>query len=276
MATYVVGDIQGCNEPLQRLLAKVAFNPSRDQLWAVGDLVNRGPQSLETLLYLESLGDSFVGVLGNHDLHFLAMAAKATAEGKGKSLKPLLNSPHCPRLFEWLRQLPLAHRTRKHTTNGEQDVLMVHAGLVPSWDFNDAVRYGAEVSDCLQSGEHWHLLRGMYGDEPRRWLPELEGIARQRCITNVLTRLRFCTADGDMNLTEKGEVGTAPPGYAPWFQWQQLQSQQLLLFGHWATLNGMTQRADILGLDTGCVWGRQLTLLHLELLERVSVDCHDN
>jgi bis(5'-nucleosyl)-tetraphosphatase (symmetrical) len=275
MATYVVGDIQGCFEPLQRLLANVAFSPSRDQLWSVGDMVNRGPQSLETLLFLEQLGAAFTGVLGNHDLHFLALASKVNALGKAKSLRPLLDSPACSRLFEWVRQLPLAHRQRVQTDQGPRQVLMVHAGIAPDWSFSSAVEFAAEVSAALRESSYVELLRGMYGDEPHRWDPALQGIERLRVITNVLTRLRFCTTTGDMNMTDKGEADTAPPGYRPWFDYHYPAGDELLLFGHWATLEGLTNRSNILGLDTGCVWGRCMTLLHLEKLERVTVSCQE-
>lgn len=275
MANYVVGDIQGCYEPLQRLLTTVDFEPGRDQLWCVGDMINRGPQSLETLRFLHQLGSAFTGVLGNHDLHFLAVKAKANPEGKVKTLQPLLDAPDCPRLFEWVRQLPMAHSQKVRTDSGIRDVLMVHAGIAPDWDRNKTLSLAAEVEHELRSTEYKAMLRGMYGDKPDRWEDSLRGIERLRVITNVLTRLRFCTPQGRMNLTVKTEADTAPAGFHPWFEFAQPAAGELLLFGHWATLDGVTNRSNILGLDTGCVWGRCLTLLHLEKHERVSITCKD-
>lgn len=275
MANYVVGDIQGCYEPLQRLLDKVDFEPGRDTLWCVGDMINRGPQSLETLRFLHQLGSAFTGVLGNHDLHFLAVKSKANPEGKIKTLQPLLDAPDCPRLFEWVRQLPMAHNAQVQTDAGVRDVLMIHAGIAPDWDKAKTLKLAAEVEHELRSTEHRAMLRGMYGDKPERWDDGLRGMERLRVITNVLTRMRFCTPDGRMNLTVKSEADTAPPGYQPWFDFVQPSANQLLLFGHWATLDGITNRSNILGLDTGCVWGRCLTLLHLEKHERVSITCND-
>ena len=275
MANYVVGDIQGCYEPLQRLLAKVGFTAGRDRLWCVGDMINRGPQSLETLRFLHQLGSAFTGVLGNHDLHFLAVKSRANPDGKIKTLQALLDAPDCAQLFEWVRQLPMAHNERVRTDAGERDVLMVHAGITPGWDKTKTLALATEVEYELRSTELKAMLRGMYGDKPERWDDSLRGMERLRVITNVLTRLRFCTPDGRMNLTVKTEADTAPPGFQPWFDFVDLPADQLLLFGHWATLDGVTNRSNVLGLDTGCVWGRCLTLLHLEKNERVSVTCHD-
>jgi len=273
VATYVVGDIQGCYQPLRQLLAEVDFQPGRDELWCVGDMVNRGPQSLETLRYLKSLDSAFTGVLGNHDLHFLAVHHKAKTDAKAKMLQTLLNAPDCNVLADWVRQLPLTLQRRVPTDAGVRDVLMVHAGIAPGWDAGTAQTLADEVCDRLRHDDPTPLLRGMYGDQPDRWRPELAGTERWRVITNVLTRIRFCTADGKMNLEEKGEADTAPPGFRPWFEFVQLPASSLLLFGHWATLDGNTRRADIIGLDTGCVWGRSLTLLHLEKHELVAVNC---
>ncbi len=273
MATYVVGDIQGCYQPLRRLLAEVDFHSGRDELWSVGDLVNRGPQSLETLRYLHGLGSAFTGVLGNHDLHFLAIHSKAKTDGKTKTLKDLLNAPDCRQLFEWVRQLPLAFQQSVATDAGPREVLMVHAGIAPHWDAAFTLARAEEVTDALRGKDFVLLLQGMYGDLPDRWQPSLTGIERMRVITNVLTRIRFCTPEGRLDLTNKEQADTALPGYSPWFEFVQLRPEQLLLFGHWATLDGITNRINIIGLDTGCVWGRCLSLLHLEKHERVSVTC---
>ena len=276
MATYVVGDIQGCYEPLRRLLAEVDFHSGRDELWSVGDLVNRGPQSLETLRFLHGLGSAFTAVLGNHDLHFLAVHNKAKTDGKTKTLKSLLNAPDCQLLADWVRQLPLAFAQSVTTRAGPRKVLLVHAGLAPGWNAATALALADEVTSALRGTGYMQLLKGMYGDVPDRWSPELSGIERLRVITNVLTRMRFCTPDGQLEFNVKSEADTAPAGFRPWFEFLQLPADELLLFGHWATLDGKTNRTNIIGLDTGCVWGRCLTLLHLEKHERVSVTCHDS
>lgn len=276
MANYVVGDIQGCYQPLRLLLDKVAFNPSRDVLWSVGDMVNRGPQSLEVLRFLSKLDSAFVGVLGNHDLHFLAISRNANPEAKIKTLKPLLDAPDCMPLAEWVRRRPLSYQQELRTDQGLKKILMVHAGIAPSWNTATAPALAREVEDEIRGSRYVSFLRGMYGDRPDRWHDGLTGIERLRTITNVLTRLRFCTPEGQMNLNVKTEADTAPPGYRPWFEYQTLAPNELMLFGHWATLDGATHRDDIQGLDTGCVWGRCLTLLHIEKNERVSVNCNDS
>lgn len=276
MANYVVGDIQGCYQPLRRLLDKVAFNPSHDVLWSVGDMVNRGPQSLEVLRYLSRLDSAFIGVLGNHDLHFLAISCGANPDGKIKTLKPLLDAPDCLQLAEWVRQRPFTHSQHLQTDNGLKRILMVHAGILPQWTLANTPVLAAEVEQELRGSRSTSFLRGMYGDKPDRWHDELRGIERLRTITNVLTRLRFCTPKGQMNLHVKTEADTAPPGYRPWFEYQVLAPDELLLFGHWATLDGVTHRNDIQGLDTGCVWGRRLSLLHIEKNERISVSCNES
>jgi bis(5'-nucleosyl)-tetraphosphatase (symmetrical) len=275
LATYVVGDIQGCYQPLQRVLAEVDFHSGRDQLWSVGDLVNRGPHSLETLRFLHGLGSAFTGVLGNHDLHFLAVHFQAKTDGKTRSLQPLLTAPDCAQLAGWVRQLPLAFGQSVATDAGLRKVLLVHAGMAPGWDAASALILAEEVTSVLRGKKYLQLLKGMYGDLPDRWHPTLAGIDRLRVITNVLTRMRFCTAAGQLEFNVKSEADSAPPGFKPWFDFLQLPPEELLLFGHWATLNGITNRDNIIGLDTGCVWGRCLTLLHLEKHERVSVTCHD-
>ena len=273
MSIYAVGDIQGCYDELRRLLDLVKFAPDTDQLWCVGDMVNRGPQSLETLRFLRSLGPAFTGVLGNHDLHFLAVACGAYTSGKLQSLRPLLDAPDCQELFEWVRQLPLAHYERVNTVAGKKKILMVHAGIAPGWKFRQAVKLAGEVEAALHSNKYKEFLASMYGNKPDRWDPTLEGHLRLRVITNVLTRIRFCTPAGTMDFDIKTEAASAPPGHVPWFELQKPRDNKLLLFGHWAMLDGQTHRDDILGLDTGCVWGRAMTLLRLDTLERFQVSC---
>lgn len=273
MAIYAVGDIQGCHDELRRLLDLVQFSPAQDRLWCVGDMVNRGPLSLETLRYLRSLGSAFTGVLGNHDLHFLALACGAFTEGKTRSLRTLLDAPDCQELFEWVRHLPLAHREKVATSSGLTTFLMVHAGIAPGWRFKQTVKLANEVEAALQGREYRQFLGDMYGNKPDQWSDELEGSKRLRVITNVLTRIRFCTPEGRMDFTVKSEADNAPPGYVPWFTLQEPRQHKVLLFGHWAMLHGRTNRSDIVGLDTGCVWGRAMTLLRLDTGERHQVSC---
>lgn len=275
MAIYVAGDIQGCYDQLRRLLDKAAFDPSRDQLWSVGDLVNRGPKSLDTLRFLKALGPAFSGLLGNHDLHFLATACGAYTEGKIKTLRPLLDASDCNALFEWVRQMPLARRATVATNQGPVDFLMVHAGLAPGWSFTDTMTYAAEVERVLRAPQYREFLRMMYGDKPDTWNPALSGMERLRVITNVLTRIRFCTPEGRMDMKVKSDVDSAPPGYQPWFEFHTPKPGTRLLFGHWATIDGFTGKADVIGLDTGCVWGRCMTMLRLDDGERLSVSCSD-
>lgn len=273
MAIYAVGDIQGCYDSLRRALDNVAFDPARDALWSVGDLINRGPQSLETLRFLKQLGTSFTGVLGNHDLHFLAAWSGAQTRGKFQTLQALLHAPDCDELAAWLRRLPLLHRASVATTNGETDFLIVHAGLAPGWTFDRAMTYAGEVGEALRGPNFIDYLKGMYGDEPDTFSDTLTGTERLRVLTNVLTRIRFCNADGRLDMKNKEDAASAAPGYRPWFEFQALQPHQKILFGHWAMLDGRTGRADIVGLDTGCVWGRRMTLMRLDDGEKFCVNC---
>jgi bis(5'-nucleosyl)-tetraphosphatase (symmetrical) len=273
MAIYAVGDIQGCHDELRRLLDLVQFSPDSDRLWCVGDMVNRGPLSLETLRFLRSLGPAFTGVLGNHDLHFLALVCGAFSSGKTSSLRSLLDAPDCGELFEWVRGLPLAHREKVDTTTGRCTFLMVHAGIAPGWKMKQALRLGREVEAALQGKDYRQFLADMYGNKPDQWDDALEGSKRLRVITNVLTRIRFCTPEGRMDFSVKTEADTAPPGHVPWFTLQPPREHKKLLFGHWAMLDGKTSRDDIVGLDTGCVWGRAMTLFRLDTGERHQVSC---
>lgn len=273
MAIYAVGDIQGCYDPLRRLLDKAAFDPMRDVLWSVGDLVNRGPQSLETLRFLKGLGASFAGVLGNHDLHFLAAWSGAQTQGKFQTLQALLHSPDRDELAQWLRNLPLVHRASITTTNGATDFLAVHAGLLPGWSFTQAVDYAREIERALRGADFVDYLTQMYGDQPDTFSERLGGMERLRVLTNVLTRIRFCTVDGRLDMKNKEDAASAAPGYRPWFDFQVLKPGQKILFGHWAMLDGRTGRSDIIGLDTGCVWGRTMTLLRLDDGQKICVNC---
>lgn len=268
MSRFAVGDLQGCLTPLQALLSKCAFDPARDELWLVGDLVNRGPDSLETLRFLYGLRDSLRITLGNHDLHCLALARGATDRGRHPSLAALLAAPDCKSLMEWLRQQPLVYRDPRG------DYIMSHAGVPAIWSSDKALALGGEVQAILQSDNVDDFLANMYGNEPVRWWDELIGLPRYRCITNYLTRMRLCAADGSLELTYKGDGKNLPEGFRPWFDWQRPGSRrETQIFGHWAALQGRTRRSDIIGLDSGCVWGNCLTMLNLENGELLTQPC---
>ncbi len=266
MTRYAVGDLQGCFDPLQRLLERVKFDPARDQLWTVGDIVNRGPQSLECLRFFYELGDRARVVLGNHDLHLLAIAHGVRALKRGDTLQPILDAPDCAELLAWLCRQPLLHRDGAYT--------MVHAGLAPQWSIAYAKQLADEVAIALQSDRLVEFLEGMYGDTPASWSDQLKGIERWRTITNYFTRMRFCTSTGELDLKSKEGPATAPPGYMPWFDVPQRKSAgEILIVGHWAMLMGKTRRDDVIALDTGCVWGNRLTLLNLETRALLSCEC---
>lgn len=268
MTRYAVGDVQGCWEPLQCLLKHVKFNPRHDELWSVGDIVNRGPQSLECLRFFAQLGDSARVVLGNHDLHLLAVAHGIRKLKRSDTLQPILDAPDRAELLAWLIRQPLFYRPPSG------DYAMVHAGLAPQWSLAKAQRLSDEISAVLQSDQLVEFLTGMYGDTPDTWSDELRGIERLRTITNYFTRLRICTADGTLDLDSKDEPERAPPGFMPWFSVPARKSAGAnIIFGHWATLLGRAERSDVFALDTGCVWGHKLTLLNLETQALSSCEC---
>ncbi len=265
---YLIGDLQGCCDALARLLDKIDFSPSRDRLYLLGDLVNRGPDSLTTLRRLQSLGDAAQCLLGNHDLHLLATAAGVRAPHKGDTLDAILNAPDREGLLDWLRHQRLAMRT--------QGWLMVHAGVVPQWDAAQTLSLAEEVHALLRGPELAEFLPQMYGNEPDRWKEELTGVPRLRFIINVLTRIRFCNAKGKLDFKTKEGMGAAPEGFMPWFEVPERRTAgQPMAFGHWSTL-GLVQRPDLLALDTGCVWGGQLTAARVadgQALEIIQVAC---
>lgn len=269
MAVYAVGDLQGCLEPLQCLLEHVAFDPSKDRLWLVGDLVNRGPQSLETLRFLYGIRDSLVCVLGNHDLHLLATARNIERLKKHDTLREVLEAPDCDQLLEWLRQQKLMHY------DAERAIAMVHAGIPPQWTLKKALKYASEVEDALRDDNLFEpFLDGMYGNEPTQWDKDLHGVTRLRVITNYFTRMRFCTSDGKLDLKGKEGVDTALPGYAPWFSHSDRRTKGLkIIFGHWAALEGKCTEPGMFALDTGCVWGGAMTLLDVDSGELHRCDC---
>ena len=268
MTRYAVGDVQGCWEPLQCLLKQVEFDPQRDELWSVGDIVNRGPHSLECLRFFAQLGASARVVLGNHDLHLLAVAHGIRKLKRGDTLQPVLDAPDCAELLAWLTRQPLLYQSPTG------DYAMVHAGLAPQWSLAQAQHLSDEVSAVLQSKQRIEFLQGMYGDTPNTWSDDLAGVERLRVITNYFTRLRFCTASGILDLANKNEPEQAPPGFMPWFAVHTRKSAGAnIIFGHWATLLGRAERSDVFALDTGCVWGHQLTLLNLETQALSSCEC---
>ncbi|MCP1605876.1 symmetrical bis(5'-nucleosyl)-tetraphosphatase [Pseudomonas citronellolis] len=272
MATYAVGDLQGCLEPLKQLLQRVAYDPVRDKLWLVGDLVNRGPQSLETLRYLYAMRDSVVCVLGNHDLHLLAVAYNAERLKKADTLREILEAPERDDLLDWLRNMPLVHH------DAQRDVTLVHAGIPPQWSIEKSLQRAAEVEEALRDDQRLPLfLEGMYGNEPARWDKKLHGIDRLRVITNYFTRMRFCTPDGKLDLKSKEGLGTAPEGYAPWFSYPARKAAgRKIIFGHWAALEGQCDVPGLYALDTGCVWGGSMTLLNVDSGERITCNCAGN
>ncbi|MBB4867375.1 bis(5'-nucleosyl)-tetraphosphatase (symmetrical) [Pseudomonas nitritireducens] len=271
MATYAVGDLQGCLEPLKCLLEQVQFDPAQDKLWLVGDLVNRGPASLETLRFLYGMRDSLVCVLGNHDLHLIAVAYNAERLKKNDTLREIVEAADGAQLIDWLRQMPLVHH------DAQRDITLVHAGIPPQWDIDKALQRSAEVEAALRDDSQLPMfLDGMYGNEPAKWDKKLSGIARLRVITNYFTRMRFCTPDGKLDLKSKEGLDTAPPGYAPWFSYAERKAAgRKIIFGHWAALEGQCDVPGLFALDTGCVWGGSMTLLNVDTFERIHCSCAD-
>ena len=264
MTIYAIGDIQGCYKPLMKLLEKVSFRPGHDKLWCVGDLINRGPKSLDTLRFLQDIDDSVQIVLGNHDLHFLAIYHGCAPPRSKDTLEKLLAASDSAALSDWLRSKPLAHYDSVETRSGIQHYLMVHAGVAPKWSLQKTLNLAAEVELALQGPKFLEFLRGMYGDKPDRWSKHLIGMERLRVITNYLTRVRFCNEIGTMDLTVKEGPSFAPLGFRPWFEFERITPKTNIIFGHWAALEGITGKDHVYALDTGCVWGRELTMMRLE------------
>jgi bis(5'-nucleosyl)-tetraphosphatase (symmetrical) len=257
MATYAIGDIQGCFKTLENLLKVIDFDADKDSLWFAGDLVNRGPQSLETLRFVKALGARHHTVLGNHDLHLLAVSYNAHGGRADDTLQPILNAPDREELLDWLRHQPLMYAA--------QDYVMVHAGLAASWDLDKAQALAHEVEMAISGASAAEFFQNMYGNLPDQWSDELTGWDRLRCITNFFTRARFCYADGRLDLKFKGTLEDYPANLMPWFQVPERKSQNLkILFGHWAALGGVTNTPNTYALDTGCVWGFKLTAQRLE------------
>lgn len=254
MATYVVGDVQGCLDALKALLDRAGFEPGRDRLWLTGDLVNRGAQSLETLRFVRGLGDTVRCVLGNHDIHLLMLAGSHANAHRGDTLGDVLDAPDRDQLLDWLRQQPLLHREGRY--------VMVHAGLLPEWTLDEAIALADEAQRALR-GDFAGLAGTLYGNRPERWDPALRGRDRIRFIVNVLTRMRVCHPDGRLDLTHKGLPEKRPPGTEAWFDLPHQHGEATVVCGHWSAL-GLLLRPGLAALDTGCLWGGWLTALRLE------------
>jgi len=269
MAIYAIGDVQGCHDELCELLDKIAPDPQKDELWFVGDLVNRGPKSLEVLRLVSSLGESAITVLGNHDLHLLALAFGNGARKNNRTLTAILDAPDAAELIEWLRRRPLAHYRPELRT------LLVHAGLPPQWHPLQTIRLAREVEEVLRGPGADDFLKDLYGDLPDQWDPALGGHGRLRFIINALTRVRYCHRDGRLELRQKGPPGTQPEHLLPWFEVQPRASDTVrVVFGHWSSL-GLMQRNGLLSVDTGCIWGGKLTAVRLDgPAHALAVACH--
>lgn len=265
MSTYAIGDLQGCHASLMLLLEKLAQTDARARLIFVGDLVNRGPHSLATLRAIRAMGDRAVALLGNHDLHLLAVSQGIRKAHGSDTLDDILQAPDRDELLDWVRQRPLAHFEEGH--------LMVHAGVLPQWPATQVLSLAQEVETVLRGPDWVQFLRGMYGNEPARWDDALAGADRLRCIVNALTRIRYCTPEGAMELSNKQAFGPQLQGFLPWFDMPQRRTAGTpIVFGHWSTL-GLVLRPDLIGLDTGCVWGGKLTALRLSDRAIVQVAC---
>lgn len=251
MATYAIGDVQGCFDELQALLERVRFDREHDRLWFVGDLVNRGPKSLEVLRFVKGLGDRAVTVLGNHDLHLVTQYEGFERKRKDDTFDDVLGAPDGKALVDWVRTRPMMHV--------EGSWAMVHAGLLPGWTISKAFSLGMEVQTALGAGNYRDFLANMYGSKPARWEDSLSGWDRLRVIVNAMTRMRFCTPDGAMEFHSDGVE--APAGYVPWYEARK--DEKAILFGHWSA-RGLKLTERLAALDTGCVWGGSLTALRLE------------
>jgi bis(5'-nucleosyl)-tetraphosphatase (symmetrical) len=265
MASYAIGDIQGCFEPFQQLLQKIEFNPGRDSLWLTGDLVNRGPDSLAVLRWVYRHQDCVQTVLGNHDLHLLAVAEGFGKVHGGDTLLDILHAADGKVMLDWLRCQPLMVAADGYA--------MVHAGLMPDWTIDRALDLAQEVEDMLSGPGYRELLSKMYGNKPTRWSEDLRGIERYRLVINAMTRMRLVTRDGEMDLAFKGELANAPANLIPWFDIERRRSHGMpIICGHWSAL-GLHITEDVLAIDTGCLWGGSLTALRLEDRSLFALPC---
>lgn len=260
MSTYLIGDIQGCHTAFERLLQTISFSPSRDSLYVLGDLVNRGPDSAQVLRRCMQWGDAVKPLLGNHDLHLLATAYGVRKPGKRDTLQNILNAPDRIDLLHWVSQQPLARYLQSHSG---QRLLMVHAGVLPQWTLEETLQLADEVHQLVKGKHLPDFLQHMYGNMPNQWNHALTGTERIRVIVNALTRIRFCTADGVMDFESSESADAAPDGLVPWFECPTRKTaEDILAFGHWSTL-GLVNRPNLMALDTGCIWGGCLTALEL-------------
>lgn len=265
MATYAIGDVQGCYRELRQLLNQIGFDQSSDKLWLAGDLVNRGPQSLEVLRFVKDLGDAATMVLGNHDLNLIMLAEGQSQQREKDTLGPILAAPDREELLAWLRMQPMMHV--------EEGFVMVHAGLLPQWSVKKALSLAREVESELRGKGFRKFLAHMWGNKPKKWDDDLQGWDRLRVIVNAMTRLRFCTLGGALEFRTKGEEATAPPGYLPWFEVPKRKSaSHVLVTGHWSAL-GLKVMPNLLALDSGCLWGGHLSAVRLEDRAVFQVDC---
>jgi bis(5'-nucleosyl)-tetraphosphatase (symmetrical) len=267
MATYAIGDVQGCYQELMQLIALIKFNPQKDKLWFTGDLVNRGPQSLEVVRYIKNLEDKAVTVLGNHDLHYLAVASGTEDVKSTDTFQDILNAKDADALFNWLRHRPLIYQ--------ENEFLLVHAGIAPEWGLNTALACAKEVENILRGPDYTDFLKHLYGDLPNHWDPDLKNHDRIRVIINYCTRMRYIDAQGNLELKDKGSRARGQKGeHLPWFKLPSRLSPDIrIIFGHWAALGGKTDTPHRYALDTGCCWGNALTALRLEDLCYFNVKC---
>lgn len=259
MAVYAIGDIQGCYDPFRELLDALKFDPAADTLWLTGDLVNRGPKSLKTLRFVKSLGESAITVLGNHDLHLLALSAgKLRYRNRFETLKGVFRASDCDELIDWLRHRPLAHYDKSLKT------MLVHAGTHPSWSAKKTIARAAEVEDALRGDKYKKVLGRMYGNSPAEWSGDLSGHMRLRFIINCLTRMRMLTQNQRLNFSHSGPPFRARKNLIPWYDFDDLAwAGTRIVFGHWSSL-GLIVLPTLVSLDTGCVWGRQLTAVRLD------------
>ncbi len=271
MSTYIIGDVQGCYHELQELLRLIRFNPKKDQLGFVGDLVNRGPNSLETLRFIKSLPSPMV-VLGNHDLYLLILGLDLMpVDSYEHTLDKILEAPDKIELLSWLRQQPLIYHDAK------KNFLLVHAGLAPQWSIQQNIDHAHEVETILRGKHHQDFLKQLFGDDPLEWRDDLTGQDRLRYITNVFTRLRFCDKKGHLDLAADGKVSSDPKKFQPWFVHRDPhQDKTDIIFGHWAALGGNCDAPGCYALDTGCAWGHSLTALRIEDKKRFSIPCRSS
>lgn len=269
MAIYAIGDVQGCYEQLLTLLKQIKFNADKDTLWFAGDIINRGPYSLQTLRFIKSLDANAITVLGNHDLHTLAVANGRGKQGKKDTIKTIFEAPDRDLLLDWLIHRPLMHYDQ------ELNVCMVHAGIHPQWSVEQALDHAREVEAVLQGNKSHEFFHHMYGDKPPKWSDKLDGWDRLRFITNVFTRMRYCDEKGRLALRDKGAPGNQPKGIVPWFMVKKRKTlNNRIIFGHWSTLTN-PQIENLFPLDTGCLWGGKLTAIKVDeaMSEIIQIQC---